>query len=69
MPRVKVSAAGPRRMPIEVVVARLRDLDLAELCYGEAWVYSTYLNVKVGKHKTKGHPDRFYPPDIFLTVS
>jgi DUF2924 family protein len=31
MPRVKVSAAGPRRRPIEVEVARLRDLDFAEL--------------------------------------
>ena len=31
MPRVKVSAAGLRRMPTEVEVARLRDLDLAEL--------------------------------------
>jgi hypothetical protein len=31
MPRVKVSAAGPRRRPIEVEVARLRDLDLREL--------------------------------------
>jgi hypothetical protein len=31
MPRVKVSAAGPRRRPIEVEVARLRDLDLEEL--------------------------------------
>jgi hypothetical protein len=31
MPRVKVSAAGPRRRPIEVEVARLRDLNLAEL--------------------------------------
>jgi hypothetical protein len=31
MSRVKVSAAGPRRRPIEVEVARLRDLDLGEL--------------------------------------
>jgi hypothetical protein len=31
MPRVKVSAAGPDRQPIEVEVARLRDLDLGEL--------------------------------------
>jgi hypothetical protein len=31
MPRVKVSAAGSNPRPIEVEVARLRDLDLAEL--------------------------------------
>ena len=31
MPRVKVSAAGSTRKAIEVEVARLRDLDLAEL--------------------------------------
>jgi hypothetical protein len=31
MPRVKVSAAGSRQKPIEVEIARLRDLDLREL--------------------------------------
>jgi hypothetical protein len=31
MPRVKVSATGPRRKPIEIEVARLRDLNLGEL--------------------------------------
>lgn len=31
MPRVKVSAAGFDRKPIEIEVARLRDLDLGEL--------------------------------------
>jgi Protein of unknown function (DUF2924) len=31
MPRVKVSAAKPDSKPIEIEVARLRDLDLAEL--------------------------------------
>jgi Protein of unknown function (DUF2924) len=31
MPRVKVAAAGSDRKPIEIEVARLRDLDLGEL--------------------------------------